>query len=80
MLSSPGFGGSPNEIVPRLDESTWVRHAIDHERGESLSNIQRKVCSLSMGGIDIQALCLQSLVKDISVCLGHKNNSHITGF
>ena len=50
--------------LPKLD---WIRNIIDHECGECLGNIQRDVVTISNRCVNIQALCLQFVVKDISV-------------
>ena len=54
---------SPNDF----QKSNWIRHAIDHECRERVGSIQRDVSPLLNRGTNIQAMCLQSRKKAVSV-------------
>jgi hypothetical protein len=68
-----------NEVSEALKKSSCVGRTIDHECGEYVGSIQRKVGSLLNSGINIQAFRFQCQKKAISVWLRSKYNSRIPG-
>src|SRR6266576_2642684 len=71
--------GFCNEIAEEFQESNWVRQIIDHEGREGVSSIQRDVSTPLNRRHHIQAMCLQSGEKAVSVRLSRDHNRRTPG-
>ena len=67
VLSLRSFRRSHDEITKEVQISNGIEHPIDHECRERVGGIYRDVSPLLNSSTDIQAVCLQSWKKIVSV-------------